>query len=384
MLDFSFTPEQEKLRSQAREFAQRELAPYSIEWDRREELPWDAIKKMARAGYLGLTYPERVGGGGKSYVDHAIVLEEIARASGSCSQILQLQASYPQLIVDQFEELVREIINGEKVLAFAETEDQAGADAGAIQTRAVREGNDYIIDGDKVFISLVPGAQVLMVTALTAPNLGSRGISFFLVDSDQPGVEIKVIPEPGFKAHMLGEVVLTNVKVSANRLIGEENKGIQMMRSRWDYSRGTGGTALIGIAMQALEETVELTKRKRRFGMPLLKWQAVQLRLVDHFSELEAARLLCYKSAWMADNKIRVTKNASMIKTWVAEVVFKTLFDCSILWGGAGFQDFHPMQIRLRDAHSFLLLGGGQDVHKMIIGTEIFGQDYNALRPYKQ
>ncbi|MBI4318928.1 MAG: acyl-CoA/acyl-ACP dehydrogenase [Chloroflexi bacterium] len=363
-----------------RTFAERDVAPNAVRWEQEEVLPWDGIQKLAGAGLMGLSYPKRVGGQARSWVEYNIAMEELGRVDGSTATICHMQNLYPKLVVD--DQVWGQVVSGHKVIAFAETEPQAGGDAAAIRTTARPVGDCYILNGQKAYVSLVPGAQQLIVTALTSPEQGGvKGMSLFLVDADQAGVSIARIPEPGFRAHMLGHVLLKNVEVPAIRLLGVENKGFYYMRSRWDFTRGVGGTQYVGAAMRALEDTVEHAKRRRTFGKPLIKWQAVQLRLVDHFSELRAARLLCYEAAWMADKQMRLTQHASMIKTWVAEVCLKTMLDCAIVWGGSGYQELHPIQMRLRNAMAFVMLGGGLDIHKMVLGTEIFGRDFNALKP---
>jgi cyclohexanecarboxyl-CoA dehydrogenase len=286
--------------------------------------------------------------------------------------------SYPKLLNDPT--IIGEIIRGHRLLAFAETEPHAGGDAANIKSTAEKRGNDYVINGLKTFVSLVPGADLLVVTALTDPAAGRKGMSMLLVEADRPGVTIIPIPEPGVRAHMLATIKFENVVVPRANLIGEENRGFYMMRERWDYTRGVGPTLITGAVLQSLDETLERAKAKHTFGKPLLKWQSIQFKLVENYTKLEAARLLAYKAAWMADNRQRVTQYASMLKYYIAEVASDAIRDCLEIWGGAAFNEDHPVFQRHLDIMGWKTAGGGQDIHKIVIGAEMFGQEYATHR----
>lgn len=378
-LPFEFTEAQRELRLRFREFAMSELAPHAQSWAKEDRFPFDALKAMADIGLLGFTFPRSVGGADGSWVDLSIALEEVGRADLSCAWIALMGNSYPKLLTD--ETVLAQIVRGERLLAFAETEPQSGGDAAAILATAERRGDSYVINGLKTFVSLVPGADLLLVTALTDPEAGGkRGMSMFLVDSDSPGVSITPIPEPGVKAHMLGTIRFEDVTVPASSLVGEENRGFYMMRERWDYTRGVGPTMVTGVVLQALEETVERAKQKQTFGRPLLKWQSIQFKLVEHFTKVEAARLLAYKAALLADQKQRVTRHASALKYYIAEVASAAIADCLEIWGGAAFNEDHPIFRRHLDIMGWKTAGGGQDIHKIIIGAELFGAEFAAHR----
>lgn len=377
-LSFHFTPEQEKLRQEYRQFALKELAPHSRRWAKADKFPFDALKMMGDFGLLGFTFPKSVGGQERSWVDFSIAVEEIGRADISCGWIALMGNSYPKLLSDPT--IIGEIIRGNRLLAFAETEPHAGGDAANIKSTAERRGNDYVINGLKTFVSLVPGADLLVVTALTDPAAGRKGMSMLLVEADRPGVTIMPIPEPGVRAHMLATIKFENVVVPRSNLIGEENRGFYMMRERWDYTRGVGPTLITGAVLQSLDETLERAKTKQTFGKPLLKWQSIQFKLVENYTKLEAARLLAYKAAWMADNRQRVTQYASMLKYYIAEVASDALRDCLEIWGGAAFNEDHPVFQRHLDVMGWKTAGGGQDIHKIVIGAEMFGAEYATHR----
>jgi cyclohexanecarboxyl-CoA dehydrogenase len=324
-----------------------------------------------------------VGGGERSWVDLSIAVEEIGRADLSCAWIALMGNSYPKLLND--EAILREIIAGRRLLAFAETEPHAGGDAANIKTTAERRNGNYVINGLKTFVSLVPGSDLLVVTALTDPAAGGkRGMSMILVEADRPGLNITAIPEPGVQAHMLGTIKFDNVTVPCSNLIGEENRGFYMMRERWDYTRGVGPTMITGAVLQALDDTVARAKAKQTFGRPLLKWQSIQFKLVEHYTKIEAARLLAYKAAWMADNHQRVTQYASMLKYYIAEVATAALADCLEIWGGAAFNEEHSVFRKHLDIMGWKAAGGGQDIHKIVIGTEMFGGEYATHRAHTE
>jgi len=378
-LPFEAEEHQIALRDKYRTFAEKEIAPNAQRWASEGTFPFDALEAMAEIGLLGFTFPKSVGGQDGSWVDFSIALEEVGRADLSCAWIALMGNSYPKLVAD--EALLSEVVKGRQLLAFAETEPHSGGDAAGIKSTAIRDGDSYVINGLKTFVSLVPGAGKLIVTALTDPEAGGkRGMSMFLVEADAPGVEIIEIPEPGVKAHMLATIKFKDVIVPATALVGEENRGFYMMRERWDYTRGVGPTMITGAVMQALDETVERAKSKQTFGKPLLKWQSIQFKLVEHYTRLEAARMMCYRAAALADRKQRVTRYASMLKCYVAEVASAAITDCLEIWGGAAFNEEHPMFRRNLDIMGWRVAGGGQDIHKIIIGTELFGSEFAVHR----
>jgi alkylation response protein AidB-like acyl-CoA dehydrogenase len=377
-LDFTFTPEQDAFRQRIKEMVEKEIRPYSSRWDKKPSIPWKAVRAMAEVGLMGHTYPRRVGGREGSWVDFAIALEEIGRRDQSCGWIVLLSNAYPKVVND--DDLWRRVVNGDVLVALSETEPQSGGDATGIETSATRDGDRYVIDGRKVYISLVPGAQYHLVTAVTDPAAGPRGISMFLVDASSPGITTKSMREMGVRAHMLSTVRYKNVEVPADRLVGKEGDGFRLMRSQWDFTRGVSATLFIGAALQSIEETVERAKRQVRFGRPMLKWQAPQFKLSDNLTALHACQLLAYKAAWMADRGERITAYASMFKTFVVDVVHKALWDCVQIWGGAAYLENSAIGQRYRDFLGWQLSGGGEDVHRIIVGMEYFGREWSVHR----
>ena len=378
-MDFAFTPEQDVLREKIRLWAERELKPHVWTWENSDTLPWEAVRAMGKGGVLGFMLPKRVGGGEHGFIDFAIVLEELGRIGGGLWAFAYFSNLYGCLIED--DAFLRDLCTGQNVVAFAETEPQSGGDAAAIKTTATKDGSDYIINGGKHLISLIPGANWIIVTAITNSAAGGKGgMSMFLIEADRPGVKTTAIHEPGMKSHMLGRVGLKNVVVPESRLVGQKDRGFYQMRGRWDFTRSLGPTASIGNAMAAIELTVEWAKRKRTFGKPLLKWQYIQFKLVDALTKLEAARLLAYKGAWLADNKKRVTAHASMCRLLVGSVTESLHRDTLEIVGGRTYDENHELWKRFASCLAPRLWGGGDGIEHIILGTELFGREYASHR----
>lgn len=380
-VDFSFTEDQLALRADLREWAVRELKPHAWRWEDGGKLPWDAVAKLADRGLLGFTLPEAVGGGGRSFMDFAIVLEELGRIGGGIWALAYFNNLYGRIVDDEV--FLRGLCEGRNVVAFAETEPQAGGDAAAIKTTAVRKGESYLINGGKHQISLVPGANWLIVTALTDVAAGGkRGMTMFLIEADRPGVKITEMHEPGMKSHMYGQIGFKNVEIPASHVIGDLNRGFYQMRDRWDYTRSLGRTADIGNATAAVEAVVEWAKHKQTFGKPLLKWQYIQFKLSDALMRLEAARLLAYKAVWLADNRQRVTGHSMMCKLLIGEIVEKIHRDCLEIMGGRAYNERHEIWRRFASCLGPRLWGGGDGIQRVILGVELFGREYATHRDW--
>lgn len=378
-LSFEFSEEQEKFRKEVAGFARAEIQPTSAFYDEQEEFPWEWFQKMAQMGLTAFTYPPELGGRGQNYVTLGIAIEELGKVDLTASTICSYINVYPK-IPGLPEDLVRDVIQGRKLLSFGETEANAGADAANIQTTARRVADGYVIDGVKLYASHMPAAQYIIITAKTAPELRGKGISLFLLPTDLPGISASLIRIPGRKAHMLGKVAFDNVKVPSSSLIGEENKAFKIIRGRWDYSRCNVGLMCIGAAEQTLSEIMQYAKKRQTFGSPLAKWESIQFRIVDNYTAIEAARWLAYRALWMYDQGKKITKEASMIKIFATEAALKTMIDAHMIHGASGLNMELPLEKRHRDVMSLYITGGGVDVHKIVVGGELLGQEFVPYR----
>jgi len=379
-LSFAFSEEQNAFRERVAAFAEREIRPKSVYYDRKgDEYPWDWNKAMADEGLIGLTYPKELGGQGESYIMLGIAVEELGKvdlvASTLCNY-LNVYGKTPGIP----ETVVRSIIKGDTIISFAESEAKAGADAANISMTAIRSGDNYVLNGTKLYASLMPAAQYMLVTAKTAPELGRRGISLFLVPSDLPGIKASHIHIPGRKAHLLGKVVFQDVQLPASSRLGEENGAFRVMRGLWDYSRCNVGLMAIGAASRALDDVASYAKKRKTFGSPLAKWESIQFRIVDNHIALEAARWMAYRALWMHDQGMRATKEGSAVKILATTAALKAIVDAHMIHGASGLNIEQPYEKVHRDIMSLYITGGGVDVHKIVVGSALLGPEFV---PYK-
>jgi cyclohexanecarboxyl-CoA dehydrogenase len=296
-VDFSFTGEQELFRRTVREFAQKEIAPNIRECERKGQFPWEIYRKMGKAGLVGLRLPREYGGQEADATTMAIAVEELARAGWQIplgdimSEILYLHGS--QQLKDKW---LRSLATGEKMLGIASTEPGVGSDAGAVSTRAVKKGDEYVINGEKQCITGINECAAYCLMARTGPGSGAKGVSMFLVETDRPGIEKYLFDALGWRLFSFGGFVLKDVTVPAGNLIGEENKGFYYVMQTFDLMRAYIALWTVGMAEAALEESIEYVKQRKAFGNPIGKFESVQFRIAEGYTALQAARLLCYRT----------------------------------------------------------------------------------------
>ena len=308
-LDFDFSSEQELFRRTVREFARKEIAPKIREYERKSEFPWELYRKMGKNGLLGLRLPKEYGGQEADAVTMGILVEEIARVGWQIplgdimAEILALHGP---------DHLKREwlpgMAKGEKILGIANTEPSAGSDAAAITTRAIRKGDNYVLNGEKQYITGIDECGAYCLLAKTDPDKGSKGVSMFLVEMTRPGIEKYKFDALGWKLFSFGGFVLKGVSIPATNLIGEENRGFQYVMETFDLMRSLIAIWCIGLAEEALDENIEYVKQRTAFGRPIGKFESVQSRIVEGYTKLEAARLLSYRTLWLKDKGQKITK----------------------------------------------------------------------------
>lgn len=380
-MDFSFTDEQELFRRTVREFAQKEVAPKIREYEREGQFPWEIYRKMGKAGLLGLRLPKEYGGQESDATTMAIAVEELARAGWQIplgdimAEILYLHGS--QQLKNKW---LRSLATGEKMLGVASTEPSVGSDAGAISTRAVKKGGDYVLNGEKQCITGINECAAYCLMARTGASGGAKGVSMFLVETDRPGIEKYVFDALGWRLFSFGGFVLKDVAIPVGNLIGEENKGFYYVMETFDLMRAYIALWTVGMAEAALEESIEYVKQRKAFGSPIGKFESVQFRIVEDYTALQAAKLLCYKTFWLKDRRQPFTKEAAMIKFWVPQVAFNVVNDCIQNRGAVGFTTETLDEYRLREIRGSMIGDGTSDIMKIIIARELLGREFVPYR----
>jgi cyclohexanecarboxyl-CoA dehydrogenase len=379
MLDFTFTEEQNMIRSLVRDFAQKEVAPGYKDRVREKSVPLELIKKLADIGLMGLNIPEEYGGQPRDAVTVGIILSELARYGEDAAFIVfnnYSQASFVMLGKDEVkEEWLPAMARGEKIVLMAATEAEAGSDLGNLQTTARKDGDDYILNGEKNRTSLVQRGNGAVVLAKTDP--ASRRITPFLVPLDLPGISISVIDDMGAESTSGGIISLDNVRVPEKYLLGdEEGKGFAATMRTFDCLRVFGAITAMAKAEVSLEETCEYTKQRVQFGKPLAKFEGISFKLAEAATYIELGRWLCYRILWMKDNGIRHSKESAMVKWWCSKMAFNIIHQCLLTHGHYGFSKDLPFEQRLRDSVVAQIGDGTWEIMKLIIAREMLGREF--------
>lgn len=384
MSGFDFSEAQKMFRPQVRRFVDTELMPISKELNKTETgLRWDIIKRMAELGYLGITVPEKYGGQESDWVSWGIAAEELGRASHFAALISLLGSVAQFWLESATEEFKQEwlpaIVKGEKLGTWALTEPDTGSDAAAIKTTAVRDGDDYIINGEKMPITLGMAATAAMTMTKTDPAKGSKGVTNFWVPLDLPGITRTPLKHTGWKPHVAAALTFDNVRVPARYRLGEEGQGFSVGLGVTDFAR-IGLTLMgLGTAQASLEETMSYVVQRQAFGQPLAKFEGVSFKIAKHATLIEAARLLCYRTLYLSDQGMSHRKETAMCKWWGPQVAFNAVHDCLLLHGHVGYSEECPMEQRLRDCLGLEFTDGTAEVMKIIIARDLMG---NMARPY--
>lgn len=373
------SPEHEQFRAVVREFAEAELAPHSRRWDEENRLPWDAIRKMGDAGLLGIISPKELGGGGRDYLSLGIGVEEVARADISCAIICWLQSTLGAFIPGWGEDTLRDVNSGRTLVCLATSEEQAGSDVSNMQTRAELANGEYVVDGEKIHVSLIPGAQVMAVTAKTRSADGKPEITMLRVPADAPGVRCEPMEQMGARAHQLGRVVLDRVRVPASAVLGDSGGGKRVMYARFNVSRCLSPLAALGAAQATLEATIRFTKSRIVYGRPIATNQSVSFPLVEHYTRIEAARLLAYRALTLNDAGAPAGKEAAMAKWFGITSAVQAISDCLQAHGANGYLKEHRLEQRLRDVMALLFTGGTINVMKVLLVRELFGREFAGI-----
>ena len=380
-MDFGLSDEQQLIRQTARDFCDAEIAPFATEWDRAEAVDPAIVGKLAELGFLGATIPEEHGGMGLDFVSYALVVEEIGRADSNVRGIVSVSNGlYGKTVAkwgtpEQQAELLPGLTSGEALGCYALTEPGAGSDPGGLVTRAVRDDGDWVISGQKIFITLGSWAKHALVFARTGED-GARGITCFVVPTASDGFEARPIHgKLGLRAQDTAELFLDGVRVPDSARLGGEGEGFKVAMSALDHGRISLGAGCVGIAQGCLDAAVAYTKGRTQFGRPVASFQLVQELLADIAVETEAARLMVWRAAAAADagNSYRV--EASMAKYYASEVAVRAANAALQAHGGYGYVDEYPVGKYLRDARVTTLYEGTSQVQKLLIGRALTGEN---------
>lgn len=379
MADAFFTEQHELVRKLAREFAETELTKEVLDKVEEEEVfPEEILDKMAKAGFFGIKVPKQYGGQGGDARSYVIVMEEIARVSGVASIYVSSPNSLsggPFLLsgnAEQKEKYLRPVVTGEKKVCFALTEPGAGSDAGGMQTTAVKDGDYYVLNGRKTFITMAPLADWAVVYAKTDISMGTKGISAFIVDMKQEGVSCgKPEKKMGVVGCATSDIILENVRVHKDNLLGQEGKGFINAMKTLDTGRMGVAAQSIGVAQGCLDEAIKYAKERKQFGRPIAKFQAIAFMLAEMATKLEAAKNLVYKTAWLIDNGQDASMAASMAKFYASEVCNEIAAKTVQIHGGYGFIKDYKIERMFRDCRVFTIYEGTSQVQQMVISGKL-------------
>ncbi|HXX21405.1 MAG TPA: acyl-CoA dehydrogenase [Candidatus Acidoferrum sp.] len=387
-MDFSLTDEQRHLRRTVREFAEGEIAPHVMEWDEASRFPEEIIPKLAEMGFLGVIFPEKYGGAGMGYVEYAIIIEELSRVDGSVGIIVAAHNSLCTNHIFKFgteaqrQKYVVPLAQGRKLGCWSLTEPEAGSDAGGTRTTAVKKDSCWVLNGAKTFTTNGHHADVCVAMAVTDASKKSHGISAFIIEKGTPGFR------PGKKENKLGlrasdtsEVVFTDCRVPAENLLGEEGEGFVNSLQILDGGRISIASLGLGMAQGAYECSVHYAKQRKQFGKPISEFQAIQFKLADMATQIDAARLLTYRAAWLADRAIasgvpdaRTTRESSMAKLYAGEVAVRVANEAVQIHGGYGFTKDYPAEKFYRDVKLCTIGEGTSEIQRLVIARQLLGK----------
>lgn len=380
-MDFSLSEEQELLRTTVRRFAMERLLPNYREWERQERFPRELLPELAVLGLLGMNVGEKYGGQGVSLTTSGVASEELSRGDFNVAYALLLSNLNGDILERHAsEELKMEwlpaMTRGEKLVALALTEPGSGSDAAALRLRAERNGDDYVLNGEKTSVSLSTVADAAIVFARTDPSHKSRGISAFLVPLVIPGIERRKFNDLGSKAVARGSIFFDNVRVPNEWMIGAEGHGFREVMEGFDYSRMLLGLMCLGAAQQSLDETMLYVRQREAFGGPISRFQGVSFPIAEAATFLDAARWQCYHALWLRERGRAHTAEAAMCKWWCPKLSAEILHECMLLHGHSGYSDEFPHQQRMRDVMGIEIGDGTAQIMKLVIARQLLGREY--------
>ncbi|MEU1214199.1 acyl-CoA dehydrogenase family protein [Streptomyces sp. NPDC005791] len=379
-MNLELSEEQDAVRQLAEDFVAREITPHVVEWDRAESVDKSIVKKLGALGFLGLTIPEEYGGSGGDHLAYCLVTEELGRGDSSVRGIVSVSLGLVAKTVaswgseEQKQRWLPELTAGEAVGCFGLTEPGTGSDAGNLTTRAVREGDAYVINGSKMFITNGTWADVVLLFARTNDTPGHRGVSAFLVPADTPGLTRRTVHgKLGLRGQATAELVLEDVRVPASALLGPEGKGFSIAMSALAKGRMSVAAGCVGIAQAALDAAVRYAGEREQFGKSIASYQLVQELISDISVDVDAARMLTWRVADLVDRGQDFATAASTAKLFASEAAVRAANNALQVFGGYGYIDEYPVGKLVRDARVMTLYEGTSQIQKLIIGRALTG-----------
>lgn len=376
-MDLHFTDEQLMMRNMVRDFAKEEITPF-IENMENGEFPTAILKKMGELGLMGITAPEKYGGSEMDFTSYITAIHELSKASGVVGVILSVHTSVGTNPIlnfgsqQQIEKYVPKLASGEYLGAFCLTEPSAGSDAASLKTKAVLDGDDYVMNGSKVFITNGGEADTYIVFASTKPSAGSRGISAFIVEKDTPGLIIgKNEKKMGLHGSKTVQLTFENMRVPAENLLGEENKGFSIAMANLNVGRIGIAAQALGIAEAAYEYAVAYAKEREQFGKPIAQQQGVGFKLADMATQVEAAKLLVYNAADLYSKGKECNKQASMAKLFASKAAMDVTIEAIQVFGGYGYTKDYPVERLFRDAKVTEIYEGTSEIQRIVISKQL-------------
>jgi len=377
-MDFEYTPEQIALRKAVREFAEGEIAPYVMEWDEAQTFPLETVRKLGQFGYMGAIFPEELGGSGLGYIEYSIIIEELSRVDGSVGIIVAAHTSlcsnhiYKCGTEEQRQRYLPKLASGEWIGCWSLTEPEAGSDAAGTRTHAELDGECWVLNGSKTFTTNAHYADVCVAMAVTDRAAAQHGISAFVVDRGTPGFRPgKKENKLGLRASATGEVIFENCRLGGGQLLGRKNDGFVDSLKILDGGRISIAALSIGMAQGAYDASLSYSKMRKQFGRPISEFQAIQHKLVDMAVDIDAARLLNYRAAWMLDHGQRVTRESSMAKLFASEAAVRIAGEAVQIHGGYGFIKDYPVEKFYRDVKLCTIGEGTSEIQRLVIARQL-------------
>jgi butyryl-CoA dehydrogenase len=382
-MNFTLTEAQQKIQVQARTFAQTRVAPLAREMDERGAMPISLVKEIANAGFLGGPIPKEYSGSGWDAVSLALCYEELGRVDSSVRGMMTVHTSLVSQCILQWGseaqkcDYLPRLARGEMIGCYCLTEPNAGSDAASMETTATRDGDDYIINGEKIWITNGSIAHIAIVFANADPSLKHKGICAFLVPTNTPGFRREKMPgkELGHRASDHAHVVLDNLRVPQSALLGASGAGFKVAMSALDHGRLGVAAGALGVGQACLDACVEFAKTRRQFGQRIGNFEMIQSTLADMAADVDAARLLVYRAAWLQDQGVRATRETSIAKLFATEAAVRAANEAVLLHGGRGYSNEYPVERYYRDIKGLQIYEGTAHIQRIVIARELLGRE---------